>query len=158
MTAVRTIDKIIQSGILNRDLSEIPKNGADFTQLAELDNGLPRAISKMHKQILVAWDGLNLEIIRIYGAGLSVASVKRLIESQRYAVTEDMIVFADDPAGFIFMEGGDGSVYSLDSKTSNFERIAFNLEEFFADKVFGKDAEEFMGDYWFGRLKDFNLV
>lgn len=158
MTAVTTIEKVIQSGILNRNLSEIPKNGADFTQLAELEDSLPRAISKMHKQILGAWDGLNLEVIRIYGAGLSVPSVGRLIESQRYAVTEDMIVFADDPAGFIYMEGGDGSVYSLDSKTSNLKRVAFNLDEFFGDKVFGKDAEEFMGDWWFGLLKDFNLV
>ncbi|MFS2205189.1 MULTISPECIES: SMI1/KNR4 family protein [unclassified Variovorax] len=153
MTSVEVIENVLASGVLTKALVHLPTVGADNDALKELSARLNRSLSMMHEQILKKWDGINLDVIRIYGVTSNVLGVKKIITSQSFSPAPDAIVFADDPTGFLYAEAQNGEVLSIDSSSGEVEEKARNIDDFFTRLVFGKDAAEFMGDQWLEDLR-----
>jgi len=153
MTSVEIIEQVLASDVLTKALVHTPTSGVDDDDLEQLSARLNRPLSSMHKNILGKWDGINLDVIRIYGVNSNVPGVKKIISSQSFSPASDAIVFADDPSGFIYSEARDGVIFSIDSASGEVIEKALDIDDFFTRVVFGRDADEFLGDQWLKELK-----
>ena len=140
------------------DLTTIPKSGASKGDIAALKDVLPRAISKQHEQLLLKWNGADLDVIRIYGCQNVEANLSFIAEKQFENPINGGIAFGDDPTGFIYLEADDGKVYSLDTVSGNTQELASDLEDFFSRLLFGEDASLFGGDDWKAELQDAGVL
>jgi len=160
MSSVTIIEKAIKSGVLIEGLTVIPAVGATDIEVAQEEALLPRPLSVQHKAILKHWNGMNIDVLRLYGCANIHEELRRLSEAQAdmFSGLDDVIVFGDDPAGFIYAESADGSVHSVQVTTGEVKRLADSLDDFFERLVFGKDAKEFGGEDWEEELVDCGLL
>lgn len=160
MTATEVIERVLKTNVLKKSLTYVSERGATIQELSELSKHLPRPLSNTHLSILKRWNGLNLEILRIYGASPIPGELRGLSETQfpQLANLPDTIVFGDDPSGFIFAEAKGGEVISYDVSSDEMEIIATSLDDFFTRLVFGKDAAKFAGDKWLSELRRAGLA
>lgn len=159
MGAVETIERVLASGVLTASLVFVPARGATAEELRELSVKLPRALSERHEELLRRWNGLNLDVIRLYGASPTAGELRGLLESQRYGnAAQGAIVFGDDPSGFVYIENKDGQIAALDSSLGTQRLIASSLDDFFGRLVFGSDAQHFAGKAWLEELKSRGIV
>lgn len=159
MSAASIITKAIKSGALIEGLIVIPSSGATELEITREEALLPRTMSEQHKDILRCWNGVNLDILRLYGCS-DHEELRRLSETQGdlFSKIEGAIAFGDDPAGFIYAESADGSIYSSQVSTGEEKKLAENLNDFFERLVFGEDAKEFGGEDWEKELVDAGLI
>lgn len=155
MTAIEAIKRVIESKVLKKSLTYLPGRGATVQELAELSDKLPRPLSTRHLALLKHWNGINLDVVRLYGASPTFGELRGLSETQSGPLTKvpGAIVFGDDPSGFIYAEASNGEILSFDSSFGEIKAIASNLDDFFTRLVFGKDAAEFAGDEWMNNLR-----
>lgn len=160
MSSVMIIEKAIKSGVLIDGLTIIPDRGASDTEIVEEEKKLPRPLSSQHKAILKRWNGMNMDIMRLYGCADVHEELRRLCDSQidMFSEVEGAIVFADDPSGFIYAESLTGSVHSIQAANGEMKVLAASIDDFFERLVFGKDAKEFGGVEWEEELADCGLL
>lgn len=161
MTNIELIEKVISSGLLLQPLTYIPTQGANPSELLMLDDSLPKPMSNAHKTILQKWNGLNLDVIRLYGASPTPGELNGLAESQEgvlISFNDGYIVFGEDPAGFIYLEDGEGRIWSLDSEIQVSSLIARDMDDFFQNYLFGLKGFEFGGENWMQELRSAGLI
>ncbi len=160
MSSVTIIEKAIKSGVLIDGLTVIPDVGASDAEIAEEEVKLPRPLSDQHKAILKRWNGMNMDVMRLYGCVDVHEELRRLCDGQMdmFSEVEGAIVFGDDPSGFVYAESLNGSVHSVQVSTSESKILAASIDDFFERLVFGRDAKEFGGGDWEEELVDCGLL
>lgn len=139
MNTKALIEKVIASRVLLKELTELSLFGATDNQLAEAESRVGVKIDEGLKELLRAYDGANLDVIRFYPTG-------RIIN------TEQGLKFADDPSGFIFYVNVAGEVISEDTDGGNVKKIASSVKEFIHSYLFGERSAEFAGEEWHQEL------
>lgn len=95
------------------------------------------------------WNGIDLDILRIYCCGKSTNRLGRFSSEQfEEASSKGFISIGSSPAGFIYLENEREEIYSFDTDGGEIEFLAENLESFFTELVFGEKSDEFMGEDW----------
>lgn len=150
MKLIRTLEKVIDSGIIPKGLLYVPSSGASEEEIDMVEKLIDKKLSEFHKAILKRWNGLHLDIINFFGCINVAGSIHSLVENQPSAyelieIEKAYISFADDPVAYLYIEGEEGDIEIVDIKSGNREHVAHNLEEFICDYVFGSRAEEFAG-------------
>jgi hypothetical protein len=143
ITSPRTMGK----GLLLPELVSIPVFGASDTEIKEEEATLGKSLSEGYRRFLRRWNGIDLDVIRLYGAGSVSKGIGALKNAQLPALAE-FIAIGSDPAGFVYAEGDGGKVYSFDHDGGEIECIARDFDAFIVEYVFGKDSAAFMGDDW----------
>ena len=159
MSAIDVIDRALRAKVIREGLTYVPKLGATDAELAALSETLQRPLSRAHASILTRWNGLNLNILRIYGASPTPRELRGLQETQSSALGRipGVIVFGDDSAGFMYGEAENGEVLQYDTKSDRVKTVASSLDDFFDRLVFGKDAAQFAGEKWQNDLRKVGL-
>lgn len=160
MRAIPVIERVVASGILIPELVVIPSGGATIEELATDASTLGRELSESHTALLRRWNGLNLDVIRLYGCGSCPARTGQLVRMQLGpgTIANGSVAFGSDPAGFVYVETVKGQIQQLDSDGGAISALAEGLDDFLCRVVFGKDAAAWGGDEWFQELRDAGLV
>ena len=154
--ATSIIERVLNSNVLLSELVHVAPRGATAQEIASEEKLMTRALSPGHREILAMWNGANLDVIRLFCCGpSSVPGVRRLSAGQEGACDGE-VFFADDPAGFRYVEGP-GGAYLVDADGGSRRRIAENLDDLFTRVVFGRDAASFGGPEWEQELRDAGL-
>jgi SMI1/KNR4 family protein SUKH-1 len=142
-------EPLVSSGLLMHDLIVVSPP-ATATQLAALERSFHRPLSEQHRQLLLMWDGLNLDVVRFFSASASRSGITSLLDAQALipSAHPSWIAVASDPAGFLYAEDENGSVWSIDHDGGGQTRVAACLDEFIGGYVFGERAAEFGGESW----------
>jgi hypothetical protein len=138
---IETVDRVLASDLLAPELVTVPDRGAADDELTNVFD-LERADHLPLIQLLRRWNGLDLDTVRIHGVGNlpdGICSAHR---------TGDGLVFASDPAGFVYVLKEDGSVSSVDHDGGSVTRVADDVVDFICNFVFGNRAVDFAGDDW----------
>src|SRR3984893_2190154 len=158
MAAVEVIEKVLgtlPAGPLMSSMVDVPARGARHEELAAEEKLLPRRLSGRHRDLLQRWNGINLDMIRVYGVGQTDPAIMRLSRSQ-LDISQDFpgwIVFASSPAGFVYAEDSDGVIHSYDtqamaSPAGAAKVVASDIDDFFSRFVFGSDSDKFCEGDW----------
>ena len=160
MSAVNTIELVLGTDLLHRDLIDVPSRGALAEEIVEEESLLPRALTKQHKDLLHRWNGIGLDVIRLFGCGQHSDSRGRLHAMQVPALnsSDGALVIGTDPSGFIYLENRSGVIASYDSDGGDLKRLASSVDELFELIVFGAGANEFAGEEWLDDLRRFQIV
>jgi hypothetical protein len=159
MGAVQVITRALESGVLSPNLLYVPAGGASPEMIREEEGALRRPLSRQHKEVLTRWNGINLDVLTLYGCGVTPRQIGRLSAYQRLDPwLVEGIAFGSDPAGFIYVEEDAGNILCLDHDGGEIERVAANLNDFFGRYVFGEDAHLFGGDEWKEQLRAAGLL
>ena len=153
MTGIETIDAVLASGVLNGNLVVLPPNGATSEELAAAEQELGRPLSDTHRAILRRWNGIDLDVIRLYGVGVVVPGIRPLVAAQLNWETLPGLVIGSDPAGFVYLEGADGQALVYDTDGGGVKAVASDLDELFSRYVFGCNAATFGGAEWLAELQ-----
>jgi hypothetical protein len=149
MSMIEIIEKAINSKVLIESLILIPKVGATLDEIKEEESLLGKPFSDYHKTLLRKWNGMDLDIIRIYCCGKPSNRIKRIFEEQINQLnSQGFIVFGSDPSGFIYLENDKAEIFSFDTDGGELEFLAKNLDEFFTNLVFGVHSDKFLGEDW----------
>lgn len=160
MTNVELIEKVLSSNLLIPEMTYAPPNGASSDEFSMLNKSLPRPLSQPHRDILKRWDGLNLDVIRLYSASPTQGRLRGLTDNQEVTLASrnGYIVFGDDPAGFTYAEDSEGKVWVYDCECNTVNLIAQSIDDFFQNYLFGLNGAAFGGDSWAEELKAAGLI
>jgi hypothetical protein len=137
----------------------VPAEGATAEMIAEEERAMGRRLSPQHVAVLRRWNGLDLEVLRLYGCGDLPPRIRRLAENQRLDGWEvEGTVIGSDPAGFMYVEDDAGNILSLDHDGGDIKILAADIDDFFGRLVFGEDAHLFAGDDWKEELRSHGLL
>lgn len=158
MNIVKKIEKILKTSLLSKGLCYIPAHGASPEAISEEEKILNRSLSETHKEFLSHWDGINLEVVRLFGCKEDKET--RKLSKNQFELPEkgNPIFFASEPTGFIYAYDKQENVYSIDTDGWEITKTADSLDEFICDFVFGKRAAEFAGDDWYEEVKAHGLI
>lgn len=156
MKAVTLLEKItspeiLSSDLLIRELTFIPERGASAAEINEEESEVGHAFSEAYRQFLSRWNGIDLDVLRLYGVGVVDGRIHRLAKEQSPEMPH-LVVIGSDPAGFVYAEDSNGSIYSLDHDGGEVKCVAQSFESFILDYVFGKDSADFGGDDWLAEV------
>lgn len=152
------IDKVQFSGILLKSLHFIPENGAKKEDIEDIEEKIGSSLSEGYKQFLLNWDGANLDVIRIFGTHNASSRIMKLTKFQFDLLGTGRVVIGSDPAGFLYAETPDGSIYMIDTDGDSDKLVAMDIEDLLCNYVFGERASEFAGDEWVQELKDAKIL
>lgn len=156
---IATIEKVLASGILIPGLTLIPKQGATTDEIRQEEALIGREFSIHHRIFLEKWNGVDLDVIRIYCCGQSSNRLHRIAGSQFEEISEKgFLAIGSDPAGFVYLENERAEIYSFDTDGGDIAFQAVNLSAFFTDLVFGQNADQFSGADWKEELRARNLL
>lgn len=160
MNAIATIRKVIDSGILESALVSIPSRGATEQEIADEQRLLRLDLCPDHLQILRQWNGVDLEVIRLFGCGEDASPPGRLSENQTPMAVEGVtaIIVGSDPAGFFYSQLADGRIVSIDTDGGENRFVAYGFDDFISRLVFGREADRFAGDEWLVELRRAGIV
>lgn len=152
-------EPLVSSGLLIREFI-IVSPPATQIQVVALEGALPRKLSESHRRLLLTWNGLNLEVVRLLGAPPVWEGVDPIPKWQKLIPPRHSlwIAIGTDPAGFLYAEDEDGSVWSIDHDGGAETRLAFSLDEFIGVYIFGTRAAEFGGDSWRDDLVTYGVL
>ncbi|WP_010304014.1 SMI1/KNR4 family protein [Candidatus Odyssella thessalonicensis] len=154
----RKINKVVNSGILIKGIYFLPNNGATEEEIKLTNKTLPHSLSLEYQQFLKYWNGINLDIIRLFGCGNVEPPLSNLLENQFDYNNKGLVIIGSDPAGFLYAENKDGEILSIDTDGGEFHTVADNFTDFICDYLFGVHAHEFAGEDWLNELKDHQLI
>jgi hypothetical protein len=148
MSVVETVERAIASGLLLSELVIVPEQGASPDEIAVEEQLVGRALSEQHKDLLRNWDGLDLDILRIFGC--KTGAIPRISVSQAGLPNRKAgsIVIGSDPSGFLYYEDEQGCIWSYDSEGGTTKCLGRDLGDFLGRVVFGRDASLFAGEEW----------
>ena len=75
MNAVETISRVLGAGLLVQELTIIPPRGATVKEIREEEVVLGRSLYPDHVAILRRWNGIALEVIRLFGCGAATGEI-----------------------------------------------------------------------------------
>jgi hypothetical protein len=164
MTAITKIDRLLTpsvfgAGLISKDLSTIPSAGASLEAIRRLELQLPRQLSAQHRELLQAWNGLDLDVVRIHGVPPVERGIRDVLKLQQF-VPEGAgnIAFGSDPSGFVYFEGADGTVWSWDHDGGAVTQLASCVDVFIDEVVFGGRGDSFAGKEWLDQLRVLGLA
>lgn len=149
-TAIQIIEEFIKSDLIILELCTIPKNGIsdeDIKKISSLYEYKP-LIDSGYIDLLKKWNYLDIDIIRFYGF-----ENKFNERNCYYDPEEKVIIFASDPAGFLYGMNEKNEILSVDTKLNLTKIVSRSFQIFVEDYIFGKDSIYFMGEEWFLDLK-----
>ena len=156
---IEIIEKIIESEILITSLTFIPEKGATPDEIKQEELIIGKKFSIYHKSFLEKWNGIDLDVIRVYCCGNSSDRLNRIADEQFEELTsKGFTAIGSDPAGFIYLENEKAEIHSFDTDGGEIEFQAKNLDFFFTDLVFGQNADKFLGEDWKEVLRSHNLL
>lgn len=155
--AVARIEQVLTTSLLESALVKVPQSGASEDEILLTERHLPRPLSAQHRALLARWNGLDLEVLRVLACGKPFGGVGTVAQSLRLAPTQT-IPFADDPAGFLYVEEASGAVVSVDLKGKARRPVASSIDDFFTRFVFGKDGSDFLGADWLEELEEAGIL
>ena len=160
MSAVEKIEVVLGTGLLTPQLMIIPARGATDDELRQEEALLGRPLCLDHVAILRRWNGIAMEVVRLFGCGENAGEVGRLsaLQIKGDFGVKGAVVVGSDASGFAYLQAADGRVFSLDTDGGEFKQLAGNLDEFFERLVFGPDAASFAGQDWLAELRDVGIV
>lgn len=126
------IEKVINSGVLIKELIDMPRGGASNKDLEASEARIGTKIDGGLKELLRSYNGANLDVIRFYSC-------------DRLEATKHGLLFADDPSGFIYYIDDSGVVICEDTDGGNINEIASSVTDFIHSYLFGKRSAEFAG-------------
>lgn len=158
MSATTKIEKVIQSGVLIRELLVIPA-GAQAHQIQDEQRVLGCSLSRDLTLFLSKWNGINLDVVSIFGCKDTHPEIPALRDRQSLLplTTVNGIVIGSDPSGFIYIEMSDGSIVASDTKSTEQQRVGDSFDDFLCRYVFGEDADQFAGEEWKQALQQAGL-
>lgn len=158
-TAIEVIERVLSSDVLTPGLMIVPPTGANEAMISECEVSVGRVFSGAHRRLLNRWNGLDLEVIRVFGCAPDDGEIVDLASAQiRVDAVAGAVTFASDPAGFAYIEDTKGSIYSVDSDGGAIQCLASDLDAFFGRVVFGPEAATFGGDHWQEELEAAGLL
>lgn len=160
MSTVDTIEIVLNTNLLMKDMIVIPSRGATEDEIRNEQLLLGRVICPDHGAILRRWNGIVLDVIRLFGCGDDTGEVRRLSAMQlngEFDAGKGLVV-GSDAAGFVYFQRENCEVFSLDTDGGSFKKIADNLDELFEYFVFGPGAASFAGEEWLSELREFGIV
>jgi hypothetical protein len=160
LSAVDKITRVLTTDLLSSELTVIPRRGATDLELAEEQIRLGKQLCSDHIAILRRWNGLDLELVRLFGCGSDCRSPGRLADRQSGipgSITGGIIV-ANDPAGFVYIQLSDRRLMCYDPDGGEVSKLSASLDEFIDQVVFGLGAASFAGEEWLGELQDAGIV
>ncbi len=153
MNFINVIEKTLESSLFEPSLIFIPKEGLSETELDNLEKEIGRKLSPYHKEFLQKWNGINLEIIRLYGFGNKEKRIRQLTDEQNERfLSKHTLVIGSDPSGFIYLEDKEFNILCLDTISGETQFLARNLDDFFSALVFGEESNKFLGEEWKNEL------
>lgn len=160
MNSVEKIKQVVASGVLLKSMMVIPDFGATDSEILTEERKMNRKISNMHRNILKEWNGTNFDVVRFYGCGDVHKELRVISDSQvaDFFSGINALIFADDPAGFLYSECENGFVFSVQVNTGKVKKIAKNIDDFICRLVFGVDAELFGGKTWKAELIEAGVI
>ena len=159
MRAIRKIQQVIASGILHEDLMILPTRGATVEEITEEEELIGRPLSAQHTGLLEEWNGIGLEVLRLFGCGTDTGEIGRLVDCFAIdSIDRGVIVIGSDSSGFAYLEDRTGAIYSLETSEQRLNFLASDLESFICEVVFGSRAERFAGKDWKDELREFGLL
>lgn len=164
MTAVSKIERLLAPSVraprlISNHLSTVPETGASAEALRSVESKLQRPLSAQHRALLLTWNGLDLDVIRIFGVPPVTQGIKDLLEWQELVPAgKGNIAFGDDPSGFLYFESLDGFVLAWDHDGGEIKVMASCINEFIDEVVFGARGDSFMGEEWLSRLQTLGLT
>lgn len=154
MTAVTTIGRVLSSGLLDPDLSTIVGRGATEAEIRAAEDFLGRELSGGFRAVLGHWNGIDLDVLRLYGVGTTDPGIGNIETCQLPAGTSrGSVVIGSDPSGFVYLERVDGQILQLDTDGNAVKPVASDFDDFIDRLVFGVDAARFGGDAWADEIK-----
>jgi hypothetical protein len=139
------IQKLLDKGLLTSSLVELNSAPASSEQIALAENRLNIKLDNGLKEFYSIWASANLELLRIL--------------SPRELQKDDLgIMFANDPAGFIYRFDATGAVFSEDTDGGSVKSVADDFNDFIFGYVFGSRAADFMGSEWLQELRSINIA
>ena len=153
MMAIAAIERALASAVLTKTLVVVESRGAMASELRSEQVALGRVLSNLHRVLLERWNGLDLDVIRLYGVGSTEPGIRCLRAEQRdWPEVEGSLIVGSDPSGFIYLERPTGEIWTLDTDGGDEEVVAENIDALFWKHVFGSDAAVFGGEEWAERL------
>ncbi len=153
---IDTLEKILKSNLLIKELVTIP-DSADVGSIMEEQKIIGKKFSNEHIELLKHYNGIDLDVIRFYGVGVTIKPIKRLARNQD-DLDSEYIAIGDDPAGFTYIQDKAGKIYSIDSEAGEIKYLTSSLSELITCYIFGKDASQFGGKDWEDELKDNKIL
>lgn len=160
MSAVERIESVLDTGLLIPQLLLVPQWGATTEEIQIEEELVGRTLCRDHVAILRRWNGIALDVLRLFGCGESSTTIGRLSSSQNadnFGV-DGSVVVGSDAAGFTYLQAPNQRVYSFDSDGGAFELLATSLDDFIDRVVFGPDAALFAGQEWLAELRSAGIV
>lgn len=133
------IEKLVDSGVLGKGLTEISKAGATDIDLESVKERVGSKLDPELVAFLRSFDGANLDVVRVYPC-------------RRLNMAEHGLEFADDPAGFVYYVTGSGEVVCEDTDGGGVKTLAMSVTEFIHSYIFGARSREFAGEEWHEQL------
>lgn len=160
MSAIERIQAVLDARVLVPQLMVVPTTGAMESEIDNEQLLLGRSFCADHVEILRRWNGIGLEVVRLFGCGDSAGQSGRISALQfisGYGV-EGAIAVGADPSGFIYIQLADQRLFSLDSDGGEVTQVAKDLDDFFERLVFGTDASSFAGEEWLADLRSAGII
>ena len=163
MNATEAISRLVSepvrsSGLFSDATLVVPTTGASESQLRGVYAQVGRALSKSHASVLASWNGLDLEVIRLFGVPPVPSGIRSLTAWSAVPAPSGWLAFGSDPAGFLYFEDPEGTVHSFDHDGGTWTRIAPSLDAFISEIVFGPAAATFGGEKWLEALRNSGVV
>lgn len=158
MSAISIVEKVLSSELLNSNLILVPDSAVLSEEIEKEESLLNRTFSLQHKKFLQRWNGIDLEVIRLYCCGNQKERLRRLADEQISSLNQSFLVIGSDSSGFVYLERNtDFQIFVFDTQSDEIKYLADNFDDLFEKVVFGEEAKEFLGEDWFNELR-FNGV
>ena len=149
---------VMESGLLIKDMTFIPEQGATAESIAELEAALPRPLLPEHRELLTTWNGLSLDVVKILAATDNQERIQSILSAQDWVPAENgNVAFAIDPSGFLYFQSTNGQVWSSDHDGGEITLLASCINAFVSDYLSGAQADRFMGEAWLAKLQQLGL-
>lgn len=157
MGPISKITKVLSSSLLTSSLVFVPEMGASEEELITEETLLGKLLIPDLRSLLKTWNGIDLEVLRIYGVGPQIKRPGRILDEQKNNSQINGVIFGSDPSGFVYFFDELGEIYQLDTDGGNIELLTPNFNDFLSNYVFGKDSNKFMGNDWSNSLMALGL-
>lgn len=151
---VEKIRRVLNSNILLHGLYCVPTKGATSRDIQITEKGFPFELSPEYKNFLQHWNGMNLDVVKLYGCVNTEDDIPLIAFFKPY----DLIIIASDPAGFSYGQNKKGEIFSIDSDGGEIQKIASSFTDFITEYLFGDRAVEFGGEEWVQELESAHII
>lgn len=160
MKSIAVIERVLRSGVLLSEMLIVPCRGATSEELASEQELLGISLCSEHITLLRRWNGIGLDVLRLFGCGVHSSKVGRLSDLQVPSIQgrRGGLVIGTDPAGFVYSQEASGSIWQLDTDSGARKQVAPSMDDWLGRVVFGEGASEFGGLEWVEELRKAHLL